>query len=548
MAGTINTSVQTSAASGAPAPAAEVNNNPLFGFKAAPAAAPAPVAVSTAPHPSAPTPAATPVAAPVANKSVTLPNGAVVSVDSKGNIVSGDPTNGGKGVAGTDASHSQAAYEATQKSAADKAAADALAQKTGSGGNDATKPYVSSSDSVEAKEQNITSTLQGLQADNPAAVQAHNDHIAEVTKQADALEKRRQQEIDQINKDFEAQKANTEKRQANDTGVEGIMLQRAGGYLGSGASQTGALLSLSRDHALEMQSLEAKRQDAINTANTAIEDKQFALAQAKVQEAKDYATAQQTAKQKYFEDQIQVNKDQRDKVTFDQDQADKSLKAMANLTPDQVSKMDPATLKKIDDAYGVPGFAKNYVATQHAINTAKSQDDALVAQQKMLTLLEDIPKGQKVTFPNPADPSGPGITFTGLGKAGDISSSIETNDAGGMTLISYDKGANTVTRQFIGYGGKTKTKGEGDVKQVAANRLAPATAALTKLAVPVDPSNPTSPSYITASQYVNAYQQYVRINPGHGDEFKTQHPMNMWVMPSQLKVADRAFLDTGGAK
>lgn len=518
-----------------------------------PAVAPA----VAAPHPDSTTSTA-PVAPASTNRSVTLPNGQVVQIDSKGNIVSGNP-------AGSPAAN---AYAATQTDTGANADAAKVAASQGiSTGAEPTAsydtdqgnqiltaaqakalgltpssgtPFIATSDSIIQQENDLNTTLQGLNANNPAEVQAQQDYLTTLQNEADALEQRRTAEDASINSEFDAEQSAEEGTQANETGVLNISVRRAGGYLGMGASQTGALLALNKSHALTMQSLEAKRQDALQTANSAIDDKEFTLAETKAKEAQDYLTQQNQEKQQYLQDQISINKAQQDNVTYAQDQAQKSLTALATLTPDQVKNVDPATLKNIDQVYGVPGFAAAYISTTNAINTAKSQDDAIAAQKNMLDLLQAIPKGQQITFPDPANPSGPGVTYTGLGSSGDVSTFTETDDNGNVTLYTYDKGSNTVTRQSVGATGKTKTTGAGDTD----SSLAPTTTALQSLAVPLDPANPGSPKFVTAAQYVNLYQAYVAKNPGKGAAFMTQFPVEETVVPSQAKNINQALKDS----
>lgn len=533
-----------------------------------------------APHPDSVK--STNVAASVTNKSVTLPNGSVVQIDSKGNIVSGDPTNSAAAKTyaanqadtanasnaaklaasqGVSSSASQGNYKVnsngdivdnTGSTVATKGNFDSV-QKNGQaltgvdssgnlvfGSSGAPNPFIATSDSVIAKEDALTSSLQAMNANDPAIAQAHTDYLSTLDAERAALEARRTQADANINGDFDAEKANEEVTQQGETGALNTLVRRAGGFLGMGASQTGALISLANSHKLTMQSLEAKRQDALLAANNAIDDKQFSLAEAKSKEAKDYLTAQNDAKQKYLEDQININKAQQDNVTFAQDQAKQSLTALSSLTPDDLAKVDPTTLKNIDDIYGVPGFAKNYIATTHAVNSAKSQSDAIAAQKNMLDLLQSIPNGQKITFPDPANPSGPGTTYTGMGKTGDISTFMETDNYGNNTLITFDKGSNTITRMAAGGGGKTSAA--VDSAQQTSNRLNNISQFINdpsnKVLVSADPGNPNSPKYMTADNYVAMYQKYVNVYPGQGVEFLSQYPIQESVLPSQRKSTE----------
>lgn len=488
--------------------------------------------ISTLPPPAvaAPHPASTPVApsptgAPGAT-SVQMPDGSTVKINSKGEVVSGNLPQ----------SAAADAYMASQKHTADAANASKLGTQTNATG---TAPFVSTSDSVQNWEKGIQTTLSQLTGDNAAQTQAHNDYLTQLQTESDALNARRDAEVANINATFASEKKNEQDTQNNETGALTVTTQRAGGYLGAGASQTGALISLNNQHLLQMQSLEAKRQSAIQTAQTAIDDKQFTLAEAKAKEAKDYGTAQHDATQKYFEDQIQIHDTSQKEITFQEDQAKLQLTGLASLTEADLANVDPATLKNIDQAYGVPGFAKNYIATTHAAAVAKSSDDALVAQQKLLTLLQDIPQGKKVTFPDPSSPNGPGTTYTGMGKVSDLQTFMETDNNGNNTLITYNKATNTITRKGAGGGGHVTKEPVDPVakKAVSLNHIGEfINDPLNKVLVPGDPTNANSPKYMTADNYAAMYQKFVKAYPGQGSDFVSQYPVELSVLPSQRKA------------
>lgn len=395
--------------------------------------------------------------------------------------------------------------------------------------------FISTSDSVQNTENNIANTVNTLSANNQGTTDAHNTYIATIQQQMDALEARRLAAVAGIGKDFDSQKSTLDGTQKSETGQESVITQRSGGYLGAGASQLGAMISLSQTHATEQAQLESKRQAAIQAAQNAIDDKEFALANAQAQEAKDYQAAMQKNKQDYLDNQLKLQKAQQDAVTFAQDQAKNSLTALSSLTSDQLKAIDPKQLSQIDEAYGVQGFAQNYLAATAATNAAKSASDVVDAQQKMLNLLQDIPKGQKVTFPDPSNPGGPGITYTGMGSTGDITTFSEVDNAGRITILSYDKTTNTVTRTAAGSGGKTSASSAADSEADA--RLKGPVTFFQKVGVPADPADLNSPKLVTASDYVATYQNYIKLHPSKGPEFISTFPLQETVLPSQLDSA-----------
>lgn len=430
-----------------------------------------------------------------------------------------------------------ATTQANQTESTNNTAATNLATSTNS---NPTTPFISTSDSIEAQENNTAGIVNNINANNQATTDAHNNYISTLQAEQASLVAQGQSEAASINADFDSQENDLKNTQTGENAQEATLQQRSGGYLGQGASQTGALISLNQTHIAEQNKLEASRQAAIQAANDAIDTKSYAVAQSLAQEAKDYAAAMKQNQQDYLDNQIKIQQSQNDAITAAQSQADASLKALSSLTPEEVSKIDPAQLTKIDQAYGVQGFAANYIAATSAANAAKSQSDLVDAQQKILTLLQDIPAGQKVTFPDPTNPTGPGTTYTGMGKTGDISTFSETDDNGNVTVIAYNKGNGTITRTPIGAVGHAST----------ANASATATGTRlgymdqfisdpkNNILVPGDATNPNSPKYMTADNYVAMYQKYVNQYPGQGSEFLSQYPVQESVLPSQRKSTE----------
>lgn len=533
MAGTVTADGKALQSSNNPGPGPTDTN---FGYVPPLAAGASAFPASVAPTVAAPHPASTPVAAPThtTTTAVAMPDGSIEHIDNQGNLVSTDPA------PKTPASN---AYAAKQSETANGAAADKLASTTGS--TTGANPFIATSDSQQNFENGVNDTLSKLAAGNSDQLNAHNDYLAQLDTEKAGLESRRAAEEASINKQFDQQVDTTKGAQANETGVENVMLQRSGGYLGMGASQTGALINLNEKHRVEIQTLESKRQDALQTADNAIDDKEFALADAKAKEAKDYANQIQTSRQQYLSDQLEIHKTLATDQANSVDLAAKQLQGLSSMSPDDIAKLDPATLTKIDQAYGVPGFAKSYLETTAAAAQAKTQSDVLDAQSKLLNLLQNIPQGQKLTFPDPSDPSGAGTTYTGLGKIGDISTFQETDNYGNTTIVSYNKATNTVTRQSAGRIGKTSAA--VDSAGQTASRLNNIGQFISdpnnKILVPLDPTNANSPKFMTASDYVTLYQKYVKQYPGQGDEFTKQYPISTSVLPSQQKFGALGSLD-----
>lgn len=263
------------------------------------------------------------------------------------------------------------------------------------------------------------------------------------------LEGRRSAELSGINTDYDEQGNKLEGQQANETGATTNTLARIGGYLGPSASATGAMINLSQEHKAEVSSLEAKRQSALLAANNAIDDRKFDIAKLRVQEVKDIEQEIQRRKEKFFDNQITLSRESRDQDEFVREKYKDQLETLAFANPEDI---DEDSLKAIDDYYGVPGFAQKYIDVSKIAAEAKTEKAQLENRKAVLDLLKDIPAGQTVAFPD-------GTEYTGMGSAGDISTTLQVDDSGRGHIVAYNKltGATSITS--VGQVGKTKSSG-----------------------------------------------------------------------------------------
>jgi hypothetical protein len=226
--------------------------------------------------------------------------------------------------------------------------------------------------------------------DNTQLTQNHSDYLALLDNQNNQLETRRQNEINSINSSFDTAGTRLKQNQASETGTYTSTLARIGGYLGNSASATGAMVNLNQTHVNQVNDLEAKRQAAIQEANNAISDKQFEIARAKISEAKDYTKAIQDSKQKFFENNQQVIKDQQQgqkdaaiaklysEGTTDPATILSSLKSSGLYTTAEeinktITNLVPAAISDLIknlDKYGAPGDVKLKVLNSKNANEA----------------------------------------------------------------------------------------------------------------------------------------------------------------------------------
>jgi len=382
---------------------------------------------------------------------------------------------------------------------------------------------VASSAKPVAAEQKTIQDIGTLTADDTAVTNAHNEYLANLKAESDALEIRRANEEASINASFDASKTRTADAQAKEKGTFTSTLARIGGYLGDSASATGAMVNLNQTHQFQINDLEAKRQAALSDARNAITEKQFALARLKAQEAKDYVKAIADNKQQFFENNLKILNEQRQQDAQSRLEIKDKLANLSLLDPAQVS---PETKNEIDQFYGTPGFTDKYLQVTNASEKAKSQQDALKVQKDMLDLLQAIPAGQKIQFPD-------GTEYTGLGKTSDISTFQETDSNGYVRMFTYNKGSGEVTVKNIGSIGKPSADGVDKSNP----RITLYSQGMQEI---VDPKT----GYVPVEAYIEVYRDYVKEFNGKGEEFLKNFDPLIWTGRSKDALVKSGVTDT----
>ncbi len=217
---------------------------------------------------------------------------------------------------------------------------------------------VSSSDSVVADENRVKGEVAGLSAPTPneaAAKKASEDYLKILDDRAAALEKRRLSEIDLINQQFADIKRQTENEQAKERGTTNVALARVGGYLGTQMSAVGVLNNLAQTHRTEIASLEAKKAAAIAAAQNAIDDKQFDIAKAKAQEAKDLIKDINDRRDKFFDQSMKIIEEQRAQDSLEETKKQNAWKNSL----ETIDRITPTIVESIADMS--EGDARNYI-------------------------------------------------------------------------------------------------------------------------------------------------------------------------------------------
>lgn len=392
------------------------------------------------------------------------------------------------------------------KASADKLAAEQASRDAG---------VVSSSTSVRQGENqtklDVQNLTKGFNEEAERTKLTGSSSLSYLDNYWQMLERRRAEEVEGINKSFNETKRQTGEAQKREVGSTSASLARIGGYLGGSASGTGAMLNLAETHKNEVLKLESQRATAIREANTAITDKQFQVAKLKVEEAREIEKEVERRKQQFFDNNLKILQEERQQDKALREKYKEELETMAILgSSDEGLELDPNKAREIDEFYGVPGFTKQYLEVTSAAAKAKSQKEVIEANQKMVSLLKDIPAGQTIKFPD-------GTEYTGIGSAGDIATFQETDADGVVRMFTYNKMTGALSSQSLGLVGKPQSSDGSS----SSPRVQAAEEALSSL---VDPKT----KFVPVPAYVDMYRAYIKENKGKGPEFLTAFDPLLW--------------------
>jgi hypothetical protein len=380
-------------------------------------------------------------------------------------------------------------------------------------------PKVTSSSTPARAEVNaIGKDLKGLQETvNPTdytkgVTSAYDANNTLITNYMALLAKRRDDEVKGINQGFDTAKVQVGDEQNKEyAGRSTQLVTSGGGFLGATQSQEGVLQNLVQTHRGEMVALESKRQAAIQEARKAYDDRSFEAAREQIKLAKDYQTELLDARRNFADDQLKLVRESREQDTFTRERRQEELKMLATVSlNDTESTLDPARAEAIDNYYGVPGFAQQYLETARSSAIAESQKDMMETQKSYIELIQAIPAGKSVTMPD-------GSVITGMGKTSDISTFTETDSNGIVRLYTYNKGSNSVSVQSLGAVGKPSSSTD----QTSSPALIQADTAIRQLI-------PDGQKYVPKDAYIEMAREFGRLNPGQIQQFLTKFPPLVW--------------------
>lgn len=323
---------------------------------------------------------------------------------------------------------------------------DSSGSVVGYGPTPAGSGVVGSSADVRNFESGVTGLVNGLSAPSAsadAARTASNDYLTQIDQMAADLEQRRRDAVSSINQQFDVQKADTQDAQKNETGATDAALLRVGGYLGTQMSGVGVLNNLARSQRAEISSLEAKRAAAVQAANSAIDDKQFELAFARAQEAKDLEKTIYERSKTAFEQMVSLNKEIRENDKYMRETASQSLDAIAASGADPSPEYLQAVAEHFgitaDEARGMFVIAKTERDIKNATDMADLQNKRMAQYQALSNILNSTPIGTPISID--------GFTYYGTKGAGDLQVNDVTGEA---SIFAVNPQNGQVEQKYVG--------------------------------------------------------------------------------------------------
>jgi hypothetical protein len=205
-----------------------------------------------------------------------------------------------------------------------------------------------------------------------------------------------------INQGFDVLRGQTEFAQRRETGATGQALARAGGFLGVTGSHQGVLQNLAVTHRQEILSLEAARQQALNAAKNAFEDRDFELADQMMTDARQIEVDIYNRSQDFQSRQLDLLQEQRAQISAQRETTEFNL----NQVNDKIDRfldngVVPSSAEVANMAFEA-GMEPDDV--QAMFDSAKRSYDLAVKKEQtdqelaILDILLDTPVGTTVTI------------------------------------------------------------------------------------------------------------------------------------------------------
>ncbi len=186
------------------------------------------------------------------------------------------------------------------------------------------------------------------------------------------------------------------------------LVTSGGGFLGATQSQEGVLQNLKATFDQEHSALITNRDAAIAAANSAYNDKDFAVAKELASNAKDLQNEIYKRQTDFADQQLKIASANRAQSEYDLGITDKKIQAYATMDDATFKKQDPADIAAADAAY-YPGYTNQLRQTNQKVLQGKTLQEDVNLKKDIQTLINETPIGQTIKL---AD----GSTYKGLKK------------------------------------------------------------------------------------------------------------------------------------
>ena len=243
-------------------------------------------------------------------------------------------------------------------------------------------------------------------ADISGLSKAYKADYAMLQQQQALLAERRNNEIAGIKTAFDIASGEQAFQQKQDYGARATsLITSGGGFLGGTQSQQGVLQNLQHTFDTEKTALMAKREAAILAAQTAYEDKDFALAREMSANARDLQKEIYTRQKDYADQTLALSRENRAQTEFDMGVADKKIQAYASMD-DATFNALPEDLRTETDKFYYNGYTTDARNMAKKALDMKTRKDEVGLDADILSMRLKVPAGQKFTLG--------GQTYTGL--------------------------------------------------------------------------------------------------------------------------------------
>jgi len=183
------------------------------------------------------------------------------------------------------------------------------------------------------------------------------------------------------------------------------LITSGGGFLGATQSQEGVLQNLKGTFDAEKTALTSKRDAAINAANAAYGDRDFALAKELANNAKSLQNDIYKRQTDSADQELKIAAGNRAQTSFDVEMADKKISAYSIMSDKEFESQNPDDIAKIDANY-YDGYTNNARILAKKAQEIKTRQEEVDLDKDVLSMRLQMPWGKKFVLG--------GVTYAGL--------------------------------------------------------------------------------------------------------------------------------------